>query len=59
MRLAATKDAHRKSGFSLGLENLAKWEGIFQSGNLNKLEKSGKSHKILEKVWEFQINVKC
>ena len=48
------------SGFPLGLvklENLEKWEGIFQSGKsqgiLNRLEKSGKSqgkpHKILEK----------
>ena len=48
-----------QSGFPLGLEkleNLEKWEGIFQSGKsqgiLNRLEKSGKSqgkpHKILE-----------
>ena len=48
-----------RSGFPLGLENLEnleKWEGIFQSGKsqgiLNRLEKSGKSqgksHKILE-----------
>ena len=33
------------SGFPLGLENLEKWEGIFQSGKsqgiLNRLEKSG------------------
>ena len=47
------------SGFPLGLEkleNLEKWEGIFQSGKsqgiLNRLEKSGKSqgkpHQILE-----------
>ena len=47
------------SGFPLGLENLEnleKWEGIFQSGKsqgiLMRLEKSGKSqgksHKILE-----------
>ena len=46
-------------GFPLGLEkleNLEKWEGIFQSGKsqgiLNRLEKSGKSqgkpHKIME-----------
>ena len=46
------------TGFPLGLENLEKWEGIFQSGKsqgiLNRLEKSGKSqgksHKILEKL---------
>ena len=47
------------TGFPLGLENLEnleKWEGIFQSGKsqgiLNRLEKSGKSqgksYKILE-----------
>ena len=47
------------AGFPLGLEkleNLEKWEGIFQSGKsqgiLNRLEKSGKSqgkpHQILE-----------
>ena len=44
------------AGFPLGLENLEKWEGIFQSGKsqgiLTRLEKSGKSqgksHKILE-----------
>ena len=47
------------AGFPLGLENLEnleKWEGIFQSGKsqgiFNRLEKSGKSqgkpHKILE-----------
>ena len=34
------------SGFPLGLENLEKWDGIFQSGKsqgiLNRLEKSGK-----------------
>ena len=43
-------------GFPLGLENLEKWEGIFQSGKsqgiLNELDKSGKSqgksYKILE-----------
>ena len=46
------------AGFPLGLENLEKWVGIFQSGKsqgiLNRLEKSGKSqgksHKILEKL---------
>ena len=45
-----------QAGFPLGLENLEKWEGIFQSGKsqgiLIRLEKSGKSqgksHKILE-----------
>ena len=53
------EDFFELSGFPLGLENLEnleKWEGIFQSGKsqgvLNRLEKSwksqGKSHKILE-----------
>ena len=50
------------SGFPLGLENLEKWEGIFQSGKsqgiLNRLEKSGKSqgksHKILENSGNFR-----
>ena len=52
-------------GFPLGLEkleNLEKWEGIFQSGKsqgiLNRLEKSGKSqgklHKILENLGNFR-----
>ena len=53
---AATKTFTITTGFPLGLENLEKWEGIFQSGKsqgiLNRLEKSGesqgKSHKILE-----------
>ena len=35
------------SGFPLGLENLEKWEGIFQPGKsqgiLNRLEKSRKT----------------
>ena len=42
------------TGFPLGLENLQKWEGIFQSGKsqgiLNRLEKSGQ---------EFQTNIIC
>ena len=53
------------AGFPLGLENLEnleKWEGIFQSGKsqgiLIRLEKSGKSqgksHKILEKSGNFR-----
>ena len=28
-------------GFPLGLENLEKWESIFQSGNFDQTEKSG------------------
>ena len=50
-------------GFPLGLENLEKWEGIFQSGKsqgiLNRLEKSGKITQKTEKVWEFQKNFIC
>ena len=56
-----TDDDDDDAGFPLGLENLEnleKWEGIFQSGKsqgiLNRLEKSGKSqgksHKILENL---------
>ena len=56
---------HGLPGFPLrleNLENLEKWEGIFQSGKsqgiLNRLEKSGKSqgklHKILENSGNFR-----
>ena len=48
------------SGFPLGLENLEKWEGIFQSGKsqgiLNRLEKSGKITQNTGKLREFEIN---
>ena len=65
-RLANHKSLE-SSGFPLGLEkleNLEKWEGIFQSGKsqgiLNRLEKSGKSqgkpHKILENWGHFRKN---
>ena len=47
------------SGFPLGLENLEnleKWEGIFQSGKsqgiLNRLEKSGKVRENHTKYWK-------
>ena len=52
------------SGFPLRLENLGKWEGIFQSGEnqgiLNRLEKSGnfkQTGKVREnhtKYWKIQ-----
>ena len=49
------------SGFPLGLENLEKWEGIFQSGKsqgiLNRLEKSGKITQNTGKIREFEINI--
>ena len=52
------------SGFPLGLENLEnleKWEGIFQSGKsqgiLIRLEKSGKIIQNTGKIWEFQTNI--
>ena len=62
-RLGQTEETY--PGFPLGLENLEnleKWEGIFQSGKsqgiLNRLEKSGKSqgksHKILENSGNFR-----
>ena len=49
------------AGFPLGLENLEKWEGIFQSGKsqgiLNRLEKSGKITQNTGKIREFEINI--
>ena len=49
------------AGFPLGLENLDKWEGIFQSGKsqgiLNRLEKSGKITQNTGKLGEFEINI--
>ena len=49
------------TGFPLGLENLGKWEGIFQSGKsqgiLNRLEKSGKITQNTGKLREFEINI--
>ena len=51
------------TGFPLGLENLEKWEGIFQSGKsqriLNRLEKSGKITQNTGKLREFQTNIIC
>ena len=48
-------------GFPLGLENLEKWKGIFQSGKsrgiLNRLEKSGKITQNTGKLREFEINI--
>ena len=51
------------TGFPLRLEkleNLEKWEGIFQSGKsrgiLNRLEKLGKTTQNTGKLREFQIN---
>ena len=49
------------TGFPLGLENLEKWEGIFQSGKsqgiLNRREKSGKITHNTGKLREFEINI--
>ena len=39
------------SGFPLGLENLEKWEGIFQSGNF---EQTGKVRENHTKYWKSQ-----
>ena len=54
---------HTTTGFPLGLENLEKWEGIFQSGKsqgiLNRLEKSGKITQNTGKLMEFQKNINC
>ena len=47
--------------FPLGLKNLEKWEGIFQSGKnqgiLNRLEKSGKITQNNGKLGEFQKKI--
>ena len=58
------KQSATSAGFPLGLENLenlGKWEGIFQSGKsqgiLNKLEKSGKITQNTGKLREFEINI--
>ena len=52
-----------KAGFPLRLENLEKWEGIFQSGKsqgiLNRLEKSGKITQNTGKLRDFQTNIIC
>ena len=40
------------SGFPLGLENLGKWEGIFQSGNF---EQTGKVRENHTKYWKTEI----
>ena len=49
------------AGFPLGLENLEKWESIFQSGEsqgiLNRLEKSGKITQNTGKLGKFEINI--
>ena len=51
------------TGFPLGLENLEKWEGVFQSGKsrgiFNRLEKSGKITQNTGKMRKFQINIIC
>ena len=65
MNMFCKSDDLMLTGFPLGLENLEnleKWEGIFQSGKsqgiLTRLEKSGKgqgkSHKILENRGNFR-----
>ena len=51
------------TGFPLGLENLEKWEGIFQLGKsqgiLTRLGKSGKITQNTGKLREFHTNVIC
>ena len=37
------------AGLPLGLENLGKWEGIFQSGNFEQPGKAGENH---TKYWK-------
>ena len=45
------------TGFPLGLENLEKWEGDFQSGNFEQTGKVSVMTQNTEKVKEFQTNV--
>ena len=59
-------ESEDSTGFPLGLEkleNLEKWEGIFQSGKsqgiLNRLEKSGKTTPNTGKLREFQKKIIC
>ena len=66
MSLNSYIDVNELSGFPLGLENLEnleKWEGVFQSGKsqgiLTRLEKSGKITQNTGKLREFQTNIIC
>ena len=43
-----------KTGFPLELGNMAKWEGIFQSSNIEQTRKVRKISQNTGKVWEFQ-----
>ena len=60
------KNFFSSTGFPLGLEkleNLEKWEGIFQSGKsqgiLNRLEKSGKTTQNTGKLRKFHKKIIC
>ena len=54
---------HDTTRFPLRLENLGKWEGIFQSGKsqgiFNRLENSRNFRQNTGKLWKFQTNVIC
>ena len=54
---------HQLAWFPLGLENLEKWEGIFQSGNFEQTgQVKRKAREITQntgKFWEFQTNIIC
>ena len=54
MKLRVEFQDQIESGFPRGLENLEKWEGIFQSGNF---EQTGKVTQNTGKLWEFPTNV--
>ena len=46
------------SGFPLGLENLEKWEGIFQSDKKSgNFEQTGKVRENHTKYWKTEINI--
>ena len=51
-------DAFTLPGFPLRLENLEKWEGIFQLGNFEQTGKVRENHtKYWKNIREFQKNV--
>ena len=49
----------RNAGFPFELENLKRWEDIFQSGNFEQTGKVREKHIQYWKTQEFQTNVIC
>ena len=59
MRRRQLENFQAHSGFPLGLENLEKWEGIFQSWNFEQTGKVRENHIKYWKIREFQTNIIC